>query len=162
MAKKISNKKNPEFKVLGVNRRAYYEYDILENLEAGLVLTGTEIKSVRAGQMNIQHSFARIERGEAWLFGAHIAQYSQGNIYNHEPTRPRKLLLHQNQIDHLIGITSQKGLTIIPLRIYIKRHLAKIQVGVARGRKIYDKRKAIIDKEQEREIRRKMSERYTY
>ena len=155
-----NNKDNSAFKVISVNRRAYYEYDIMQNLEAGLVLTGTEIKSIRAGQMNIQHAFAKIERGEAWLIGSHIAQYSEGNIYNHDPLRPRKLLLHQKEIDYLSGSTSQKGLTLIPLRVYIKKHIAKIQVGIARGRKLHDKRKAIVDREQEREIRRKMSERY--
>ena len=157
---KAINKDNSAFRVISVNRRAYYEYDIMQNIEAGLVLTGTEIKSIRAGQMNIQHAFARIERGEAWLIGSHIAQYSEGNIYNHDPLRPRKLLLHQKEIDYLSGTTSQKGLTLIPLRVYIKKHIAKLQVGIARGRQLHDKRKAIIDREQEREIRRNMSEKY--
>ena len=93
------------FRVITVNRRAYHDYDILENLEAGLVLTGTEIKSVRAARVNIQHAFARLERGEMWLFNSHIAQYTQGNIYNHEPTRPRKLLLHGKEIGKLAGTT---------------------------------------------------------
>ncbi|MBI4282113.1 MAG: SsrA-binding protein SmpB [Chloroflexi bacterium] len=141
-------------RVIAVNRRAYHDYDILETVEAGLVLTGTEIKSLRAAQMDIQHAFARVEGGEAWLLNAHISQYPQGNIYNHDPVRPRKLLLHAREIGELAGTTTQKGLTLIPLRVYIKGHVAKVQIGLARGRKLYDKRQAIIEKEQEREIGR--------
>jgi len=144
------------FRVITVNRRAYHDYDILENLEAGLVLTGTEIKSVRAARVNIQHAFARLERGEMWLFNSHIAQYTQGNIYNHEPTRPRKLLLHGKEIGKLAGTAAQKGLTIVVLRLYIKGHVAKVQLGLAKGRKLYDKRRVIIEREQEREIGRRM------
>ena len=142
--------------VIAVNRRAYHDYDILETVEAGLVLTGTEIKSVRASKINIQHAFARVEGGEMWLVNAHIAPYAQGNIYNHEPTRPRKLLLHNKEIGELAGTTSQKGLTLVPLRVYIKGHVAKVQVGLARGRQLHDKRRAIMDREQEREIGRTM------
>ena len=140
--------------VIAVNRRAYHDYDILETVEAGLVLTGTEIKSVRAAKINIQHAFARVERGEMWLLNAHIAPYAQGNIYNHEPTRPRKLLLHNKEIGEMAGTVAQKGLTLIPLRVYIKGHVAKVQVGLARGRNLHDKRRVIIDREQEREIGR--------
>ena len=140
--------------VIAVNRRAYYDYDILETVEAGLVLTGTEIKSVRAARMNIQHAFARVEGGEMWLLNSHIAQYPQGNIYNHEPTRQRKLLLHNKQLAELAGTAAQKGLTLIPLRVYIKGHFAKVQIGLSKGRKTHDKRRAMIDKEQEREIGR--------
>jgi SsrA-binding protein len=137
-----------------VNRKAYHEYDILENVEAGLVLTGTEIKSVRASKIDIQHSFARMYHGEMWLVNAHIAPYAQGNIYNHEPTRSRKLLLHNKELRALAGTASQKGLTLIPLRVYIKGHVAKVQVGLARGRQLHDKRRAMMDKDQEREIGR--------
>ena len=139
-----------------MNRRAYHDYDILETVEAGLVLTGTEIKSVRSAHVNIQHAFARFEGGDMWLFNCHISPYAQGNIYNHEPTRPRKLLLHSREIAELAGTTAQKGLTLIPLRMYIKGHVAKIQVGLARGRQLHDKRRAIMDREQEREIGRTM------
>jgi SsrA-binding protein len=151
MAAKARSKVKEPGKVITVNRRAYHDYDIMETVEAGLVLTGTEIKSVRAGQVNIRHAFARSEGGEVWLYGAHIAHYAQGNIYNHDPTRVRKLLLHKNQIGELAGTASQKGLTIIPLRIYVKNHVAKVQLGLAKGRKLYDKRRAIIDRDRERE-----------
>ncbi|MFH1560876.1 MAG: SsrA-binding protein SmpB [Chloroflexota bacterium] len=147
-------KPNGHSKAIAVNRRAYHDYDILETVEAGLVLTGTEIKSVRAAQMNIQHAFARVERGEMWLINAHISPYAQGNIYNHDPARPRKLLLHDKEIGELAGTAAQKGLTLIPLRVYIKGHVAKVQIGLARGRNLHDKRRAIIDREQEREIGR--------
>ena len=139
-----------------MNRRAYHDYDILETVEAGLALTGTEIKSVRSGKMNIQHAFAKAEDGEVWLMNSHIAPYEQGNIHNHEPTRPRKLLLHAKEIGHLAGVTSQKGLTLVPLRVYIKGHYAKVQVGLARGRRLHDKRRAILDRDQEREAGRAM------
>ena len=148
------SKENGRFKVITVNRRAYHDYDILETVEAGLVLTGTEIKSVRSAHVNIQRAFARFEGGDMWLFNCHISPYAQGNIYNHEPTRPRKLLLHSREIAELAGTTAQKGLTLIPLRMYIKGHVAKIQVGLARGRQLHDKRRAIMDREQEREIGR--------
>ena len=147
-------KANRHSGVIAVNRRAYHDYDILETVEAGLVLTGTEIKSVRAAKINIQHAFARVEGGEMWLVNAHIAPYAQGNIYNHEPTRPRKLLLHNKEIGELAWTTSQKGLTLVPLRVYIKGHVAKVHVGLARGRQLHDKRRAIMDREQEREIGR--------
>ena len=154
MARKERPRANGHSKVISMNRRAYHDYDILETVEAGLVLTGTEIKSVRAAKMNIQHSFARVEGGEMWLFNAHIAPYAQGNIYNHEPTRPRKLLLHNKEIGELAGTAAQKGLTLIPLRVYIKGHVAKVQVGLARGRQLHDKRRAIMEREQEREVGR--------
>ena len=139
------------FKVITVNRRARYDYDILDTIEAGLVLTGTEIKAIRSGRVNIQRAFARAEGGELWLYEAHIAHYAQGNIYNHEPTRPRKLLLHRNEIGELVGTAAQKGLTLVPLRLYIKGHNAKIELGLAKGRALYDKRRATMDREQERE-----------
>ena len=154
MAKAKRSEVSGHSKVITVNRRAYHDYDILETVEAGLVLTGTEIKSVRASKINIQHAFARVEGGEMWLLNAHIAPYAQGNIYNHEPTRPRKLLMHNKEIGGLAGTAAQKGLTLIPLRMYIKGHVAKVQVGLARGRNLHDKRRAIIDREQEREIGR--------
>ena len=160
MPKPKTKRANPKAKpksqtgVLTQNRRAYHDYDILETVEAGLALTGTEIKSIRSGKMNIQHAFAKADGGELWLLNAHIAPYDQGNIHNHEPTRPRKLLLHAKEIDHLTGTTAQKGLTLVPLRVYIKGHYAKVQVGLARGRQLHDKRRSIIDREQEREAGR--------
>lgn len=141
-------------KRIAVNRRALYEYDILERVEAGLVLTGTEIKSVRAGRVNLQEAFGRAEGGELWLYNAHIAHYAQGGIYNHDPTRPRKLLLHREELASLMGAVAQKGLTLIPLRLYIKNHWAKVELGLARGRRQYDKRRVIAQREAEREMRR--------
>jgi SsrA-binding protein len=138
-------------KVITVNRRAYHDYHILERFEAGLVLTGTEIKSIRAGRVDIREAYAKPQDGELWLFNAHIAQYKAGGVYNHEPTRPRKLLLHREQIAELTGKLTQKGLTLIPLQLYIKDHLAKVELGLAKGKKLYDKRRAIIEREKDRE-----------
>ena len=154
---KTEKAKDP-FRPVTVNRRAYHDYDILETVEAGLVLKGTEIKSVRDGRVNIQQAFARADGGEMWLHNAHIAHYPQGNIHNHEPTRARKLLLHRGQIRELADAAAQKGLTLVPLRVYIKDHVAKVALGLARGRRQYDKRKAIIDRDQDREIGRAMRE----
>jgi SsrA-binding protein len=142
-------------KTITVNRKAYHDYDIEESIEAGIALTGTEIKSIRAGRVNLRDAYARSERGELWLFNAHIAPYEAGNRYNHEPTRPRKLLLHRKEINWLAGRAAQKGLTLIPLRLYLnKRGLAKVELGVAKGKKLYDKRQSIARREAEREIER--------
>ena len=116
-------------KTITVNRRARYEYDILESIEGGLVLTGTEIKSIRDGRVNIRDAFARPENGELWLFNAHIAPYANGNRANHEPMRPRKVLMHRGQIDDLTSKVQEKGLTLVPLRMYIKNHRAKVELG---------------------------------
>ena len=140
-------------RTLTANRRAKFDYEILDTVEAGLSLLGTEIKSLRGGRANISESFARPESGELWLFNAHISQYSAGGIQNYEPTRPRKLLLHKNQIIRLSRQVSEKRLTLIPLRIYLKRHLAKVELGLAKGRRQYDKRHAIREKERIRDAR---------
>ena len=142
------------YRVITVNRKAFHDYDVLETVEAGLVLTGTEIKSVRAGRVNLRDAYARQEKGEMWLFNSHIAHYVKGGIYNHEPSRPRKLLLHRTQIDHLALELGQKRLTVVPLRLYIKDHKAKMELGLARGRRQYDKRKAIARRDAEREMER--------
>jgi SsrA-binding protein len=139
---------------VALNRRARHDYAIDETIEAGLVLTGTEIKSIRAGRANLAEAYARIERGEAWLIGAHIAPYEQGNRNNHEPTRTRKLLLHRDQIAELIGRTQAKGFTLVPLRLYIRDGLAKLEIGIARGKKAYDKRRAIAERDARRELER--------
>jgi SsrA-binding protein len=139
---------------IAVNRRARHEYAIEETLVAGIVLTGTEIKSIRAHRVNLAEAYARIERGEAWLVGAHIATYAQGNRWNHEPTRTRKLLLHRDQIAELIGLTNQKGLTLVPLRLYIRGGNAKLEIGVARGKKAHDKRRTIAERDMRRELQR--------
>ena len=154
---KKPTKMKAESKTISVNRRARRDYEILETLEAGLVLTGTEIKSLRLGRVNIQQSFARASDTSLWLYQTHIAEYNQGNIYNHEPTRPRKLLLHKKQMRQLMDSISQKGLTLVPLKIYIKGHYAKVELGLAKGRRLYDKRQVIVDREKAREADRDMS-----
>ena len=139
---------------IAVNRRARHEYAIEETVEAGLVLTGTEIKSIRAHKANLAEAYARIDGDEAWLIGAHIAPYAEGNRWNHEPTRTRKLLLHRGQILELINLTRAKGLTLIPLRLYIRNGMAKLELGVARGKKAHDKRRTIAERDMRRELER--------
>ena len=146
-------------KTVAVNRRARHQFAIEETLEAGLALTGTEIKSIRAGRVNLAEAYARIERGEAWLIGAHIAPYEQGNRNNHEPTRTRKLLLHRDQISELIGRTQAKGFTLVPLKLYIRNGMAKLEIGVGRGKKAYDKRRTIAERDARRELERATKER---
>ena len=143
---------------VAVNRRARHDYAVEETLEAGMVLTGTEIKSIRAGRANLAEAYARIERGEAWLIGAHIAPYEQGNRNNHEPTRTRKLLLHRDQIAELVGKTQAKGFTLVPLRLYIRDGLAKLEIGIARGKKAHDKRRTIAERDMRRELEREGKE----
>jgi SsrA-binding protein len=139
---------------IAINRRARHDYAIEETLEAGIVLTGTEIKSIREHRVNIAEAYVRVERGEAWLIGAHIAEYAQGNRFNHPPTRTRKLLLHRDQIAELMGLQSAKGLTIVPLRLYIRGGRAKLEIGVARGKKAHDKRRSIAERDMRRELDR--------
>ncbi|MEO8247498.1 MAG: SsrA-binding protein SmpB [Chloroflexota bacterium] len=139
---------------IAVNRRARHEYAIEETVEAGLVLTGTEIKSIRAHKANLAEAYARIDGNEAWLIGAHIAPYAEGNRWNHEPTRTRKLLLHRGQILELITLTKAKGLTLIPLRLYIRNGMAKLELGVARGKRAHDKRRTIAERDMRRELER--------
>jgi SsrA-binding protein len=144
-------------KTITVNRKAYHDYHIEDSVEAGLVLTGTEIKSIRAGRVNLRESYARAEGRELWLLGAHIAPYPGGNRYNHEPKRPRKLLLHRREIDELSAAVLRKGLTIVPLKMYLKNGIAKVELGVARGKKAYDKREAMAQRDAQREIQRAFS-----
>ncbi|HET7581866.1 MAG TPA: SsrA-binding protein SmpB [Candidatus Limnocylindria bacterium] len=139
---------------VALNRRARHDYAIEQTIEAGLVLTGTEIKSIRAGRANLAEAYARVERGEAWLIGAHIAPYEQGNRNNHEPTRTRKLLLHRDQIAELVGRVQSKGYTLVPLRLYLKDGLAKLEIGIARGKKTHDKRRSIAERDMRRELER--------
>lgn len=139
---------------IAVNRRARFEYAIEDTFEAGIVLTGTEIKSIRAGHVNLAEAYARIEHGEAWLIGAHIAPYDQGNRNNHEPRRTRKLLLHRTQIAELTGLTQQKGLTLVPMRLYLRGGRAKLELGLARGKKAHDKRRSIAERDMRRELAR--------
>jgi len=143
-----------EGKVLAQNKKARHDYFIEETYEAGIVLQGTEIKSIRAGRVNLRDSFARVENGEVFVYGMHISPYEQGNRYNHDPLRPRKILLHKKEIDRLAGVTKEKGYALIPLKIYIKNGYAKVLVGLARGKKNYDKRESLKKKEAAREIER--------
>lgn len=139
---------------LAQNKKARHDYQILETIEAGLVLTGTEIKSVRERRINLKDGFAQIHNGEAWLMNVHISEYTQGNRFNHDPLRTRKLLLHKKEIQKLTGQTSEKGITIVPLKVYLKNGFAKVLLGIAKGKHDYDKRETIKKRDQEREIRR--------
>jgi SsrA-binding protein len=141
-------------RILVDNRKAWHDYEILEALEAGLVLTGTEIKSLRAGKGNLRDSFARVERGEVWIYNMHISHYAQGNRENVDPLRPRKALLHREEIRRLVGKTREKGLTLIPLKVYLSHGRAKVELGLARGKRQYDKREAIAERETARERER--------
>jgi SsrA-binding protein len=141
-------------KLITTNRRAWHEYHIEESLEAGLVLTGTEAKSLRAGRASLAEAYARVEGDEIWLHHLHIPPYAEGNIFNHEPLRRRKLLLHRREIQRLRGKVSQKGYTLVPLRLYFKHGVAKVEIAVARGKKLYDKREAIGSREASREAQR--------
>ncbi len=144
---------------VALNRRARHDFTIDETFEAGLVLTGTEIKSIRAGKVNLSDAYARVERGEAWLIGAHIAPFEQGNRYNHEPKRERKLLLHRSEIDELLGRTKAKGQTVVPLRLYIDgKGRAKIELGLARGKQLHDRRRDIADRDARRDIARELAD----
>ncbi|HTA54240.1 MAG TPA: SsrA-binding protein SmpB [Candidatus Acidoferrales bacterium] len=134
------------------NRRARFEYHVLESVEAGLVLTGTEVKGVRSGGASLTEAYARFRDGEAWLMGMHIPPYRQGSFSNAEPTRPRKLLLHKEEIVRLQSRVAEKGLTIVPLRLYFTRGMAKVQLGLVRGKKLWDKRAAVAKRDVEREI----------
>jgi SsrA-binding protein len=143
---------------IALNRRARHEFTIEESFEAGIVLTGTEIKSIRNRKVSLADAYARIEHGEAWLIGLHIAPWETGNRYNHEPKRTRKLLLHRAQIDELLGKTKSKGLTIVPLRLYLTRGKAKLELGLARGKAHHDRRREIADRDSKREIERELAD----
>ncbi|HET7182950.1 MAG TPA: SsrA-binding protein SmpB [Candidatus Limnocylindrales bacterium] len=144
---------------MSLNRRARHEFSIEDSMEAGLVLTGTEIKSIRAGKVSLADAFARINRDEAWLVGAHIAPWEGGNRENHEPKRDRKLLLHRHQIDELLGKTKAKGLTLVPLKLYITaRGKAKLELGIGKGKNLYDRRREIAARDSKREVERELAE----
>ena len=146
-------------KVVARNRKARHEYEVLETLEAGMALKGPEVKSLREGKVAFQDAFARLERGEVWLHSLHISPYEQANRNNVDPVRPRKLLLHRQEIRKLVGKVEEKGLTLIPLEIYFSRGYAKVLLALARGKKLHDKRETLKRKTQEREARRAMGER---
>ena len=141
-------------KTVATNRKAYHNYLIGDSVEAGIVLTGTEIKSIRAGRVSLGDAYVKPEAGELWLLNAHIARYEASSYLSHEPMRPRKLLLHGKQIDTLTSKVLEKGLTLVPLKLYIKGNIAKVEVALAKGKKLYDKRESIIRRETEREMGR--------
>ena len=151
------SEKSEGYKVVTDNRKARYLYEILETYEAGIQLTGTEVKSIREGKVNLQDGYALIRNGEAWLLNAHISPYSGiGQYFNHEPRRTRKLLLHRQEIRKLIGKVEQQGLTLVPLKMYLKRGLVKVNIGLGRGKKIYDKREDLKRRQDQRDIQRVM------
>ena len=141
-------------KTVATNRKAYHNYHIQDSVEAGIALTGTEIKSIRAGRVSLGDAYVKPEGGELWLLNAHIARYEPGSYSSHVPTRPRKLLLHRQQINDLSSKVLEKGFTLVPLKLYIKDSIAKVEVALAKGKKLYDKREAIIRRETEREVGR--------
>lgn len=147
-------------KVMARNKKARHDYFIEETFEAGIELVGTEVKSIRGGKVNIRDSFARVDRGELYLYNMHISPYEKGNIYNRDPLRTRKLLVHKREIRRLVGYTQQKGLTLVPLAVYITRGLVKVEMAVARGKKSYDKRDAMAERDAKRRIERAVKERY--
>jgi SsrA-binding protein len=151
--------KNPAIKILADNRQAGHHYFLMERFEAGLVLTGTEVKATRAGKVHLKEAFATVRGGEAWLVKAHISEYSHGNVQNHPPVRDRKLLLHRGEIDKLLGKTREKGLALIPTKLYLKEGHIKCEIAVARGKKLHDKRETERAREAEAEARAAMRRR---
>lgn len=150
------NMAKEEMKLIANNKKAYHDYFIEEKYEAGLVLHGTEVKSLRMGKCSIKEAFIRIENGEVYAYGMHISPYEKGNIFNKDPLRPKKLLLHRQQIRKLIGSSAEKGYTLVPLQVYFRNGRAKIEIGLARGKKLYDKRQDIAKKDQRREAEKEL------
>ena len=164
MAKKDTGKAKAKGEPEGVhivarNRKARHEYDLIEKVEAGLVLVGSEVKSLRGGKANLEDAYANIDKGEVWLLGCDIPEYTEANQLNHKPKRPRKLLLHRREIAKLASKATEKGLTLVPLSVYFKRGIAKVELCIARGRKTYDKREALKNKDAKREIDRALRKR---
>ena len=141
-------------KLIANNKKAYHDYFILDTYETGISLAGTEVKSLRMGKCSIKESFVRIENGEVFIYGMHISPYEKGNIFNKDPLRPRKLLLHKYEINKLLGKTKEMGIAIVPLKVYFKGSLVKVEIGLAKGKKLYDKRQDIAKKDQQREASR--------
>lgn len=151
-----------EEKAFAKNRKAYHDYHIEETFEAGMVLTGTEVKSIRSGRLNLKDSYARVENSEIYVHNMHISPYEQGNRFNHEPLRKRKLLLHRREISRLIGLTREKGYTLVPTKVYAKKGFIKMEIALAKGKKQYDKRDALAEKEAKREVERAFKEKHQY
>ena len=150
------------YKLVAINKKAYHDYFIDETYEAGVALHGTEVKSVRMGKCSVKESFIRIENGEVIAYGLHISPYEKGNIFNRDPLRPKKLLLHKYEINKLAGKIAEKGYTLVPLKVYIKGDLIKVEIGLARGKKLYDKRQDIAKKDQRREVEREFKVKNLY
>lgn len=146
-------------RTIAENRKARHDYFIDETYEAGVALTGTEIKSIRSGKINLRDSYAQVKDGEMWLFNVHISTYDQGGYITHDPLRPRKLLLHRKEINRLAGAVSEKGLALIPLRVYLKDNRAKVELALARGKKSYDKRDSIAERDAKRDVERALRDR---
>jgi SsrA-binding protein len=159
MARTQKKDEGEGIKVICRNKRAFHEYAISDSLECGIVLTGTEVKSLREGSASLEDAYAKVEDGEVWLIGSDIPEYSMGNRMNHKPKRPRKLLLHRREIAKFAGKASERGYTLVPLKMYFKQGRAKLELAVARGKQLHDKRQAQKKTEAQREIRRAMSER---
>jgi len=155
----MTEKSSSNEKVVATNRKARHEYFILESLEAGMELRGSEIKSIRAGRISLAEAYVRIENGQAWLVDAHVAPYEQASRFNHDPRRMRRLLLHANEIRGLFDAVKQKGVTVVPLRVYLKNGRAKIEIGVAKGKKLYDKRATLAERDAKREMERELHRR---
>ena len=147
-----------QVRVVTENRKAYHDYFIEETHEAGIVLVGTEVKSLRAGKVNLKDSFAQIEKGEMFLYNVHISPYDPGNRFNVDPLRPRKLLLHKREVNRLLGKVKQQGMTLIPLKIYFKKGRAKVELALAKGKKVYDKRRVMAERDAQREMARALRE----
>ena len=154
----MADKTEKSERLYASNRKAFHDYEILETVEAGIELTGTEVKSVREGKVNLRDSYARVKDGEVWLHGSYIATYDQGNRFNHETGRPRRLLLHKGEIARLGGLTQDTGKTLVPLRMYDRKGHIKVALGLARGKKMYDKRETLARREAEREVERALKE----
>jgi SsrA-binding protein len=159
MAKGNKDKSEEGIENISRNKRAFHEYDIIERLECGIVLCGTEVKSLRDGSANLEDAYAKIDDGEVWLLGSDIPEYTMGNRMNHKPKRPRKLLLHRREIAKFAGKATQRGFTLVPLRMYFKHGLAKVELAVAKGKQLHDKRDAKKKADAQREMRRAMTER---
>lgn len=151
-----------ERKLVANNKKAYHDYFIEEKYEAGIALAGTEVKSLRMGKCSIKEAFIRIENGEVWVYGMHVSPYEKGNIFNKDPLRPRKLLLHKKEIWKLLGKMKEKGYTLVPLQVYFKEGKAKVEIGLAKGKKLYDKREDIAKKDQRREAEKEFKVRNLY
>ena len=154
--------KTKGIKLIANNKKAFHDYFIEDTYETGIALAGTEVKSLRMGKCSIKESFIRVERGEVFIYGMHISPYEKGNIFNRDPLRPKKLLLHKYEINKLAGKIAEKGYTLVPLKVYIKGDLIKVEIGLARGKKLYDKRQDIAKKDQRREVEREFKVKNLY